>query len=83
MIRKGFMIDTLKFEYLRDCTYDDTRIEGMFVKVDGKDLIPAAYVYPIENKNKVLFNLEGLKASKKQHEDRIARVFYKELPNLR
>lgn len=82
MIKQGFIIDAGKFEFVRDCQYDDKLTKGMFVKVNG-DLLPAAYVYPIENKQRVLDLMKACKDSKTAHDNLVADVFYKQLHKLR
>ena len=83
MIRQGIIIDPhTKFEIIKECNYDDIRIDGMYVKANG-ELLPAAYVYPIENRDKVLEALNSLKLAKKQFDDLQANIFYKVFPTLR
>jgi hypothetical protein len=83
MIKKGIIIDTMRFTIERECTYDDTVVESMFYKVDGKDLIPAAYVYPAERKVELELNLETMREIKKEYEDRVAIFYYQVLPKMR
>lgn len=80
MIKSGFIIDTGRFEIIRDCQYDDKRIEGMFYRVDDKDIIPIAYVYPIEHKNKLKLTA---KEAKIRYDKIINDIYYKELPKVR
>jgi hypothetical protein len=82
MIRKGFLIDTMKFTVIRDCEYDVKLVEGLFYKVDGQ-LIPSAYVFPIENKEGLEIILADARRMKKQYDDYVANLYYKVLPRFR
>lgn len=83
MIRKGIIIDTMKFTIVRECSYDDVLVEAMFYRVDGEDLIPAAYVYPLENKEELEVVLEAMRGIKKAYDEQVAHFYYKILPQLR
>ncbi len=83
MIREGIILDMSRYEIARECTYDDTIVEGMFVKVDGKDLIPAAYIYPRDKRELIQIQIDKLKAAKKVYDDIQADIFYKQLPAIR
>ena len=77
------MIDPhTKFRIEKEGMYDDKRIDDMYVKFDG-EIIPAAYIYPYENKEKILELLEELKTAKKIFDDIQNRIFYKDLSKLR
>jgi len=82
MIKSGFIINADKNTIERDCQYDDKRIEGMFVKVDGQ-LLPAAYVFPIEHKAVVIELLNQIAASKKAHDALVADIYYKQFMKYR
>lgn len=83
MIRKGIIIDTMKFTIVRECSYDDVLVEAMFYRVDGEDLIPAAYVYPLENKEELEILLADMREAKKSYDEQVAHFYYKVLPRLR
>lgn len=86
MIRKGFIINVSTHSISHECEYDDARVEGMYVKCsyDGrKEIIPAAYVFPIENKQAIEILLIQLEAAKKAYDDIVADVYYKQFPRLR
>lgn len=81
---KGILIDPhTNFCIEREVTYENTRIDNMYYKVDGKDLIPIAYLFPIERKQDVLDLLQALKDAKNAWEATQARIFYVEFPKLR
>lgn len=83
MTRKGIIIDCVRNTVVRECMYDDKRVEGIYVRVDGKDLIPAAYVYPLENREHVEIQLARIAKAKKEYDDITSEVFYKALPSFR
>lgn len=84
MIVKGILIDPhTHFKIERECSYDTQRIDGMYVKVDGKDLIPIAYIYPLEHKAAIEALLKELRDAKKAFEDVQSRIFYREFPKFR
>lgn len=83
MLRKGILIDVSKAKIERKCTYDDKRVEDIYVKVDGKDLIPACYVYPLENEVQLQEALDILKQAREDCSKIEAEVYYKILPTLR
>lgn len=86
MIRKGFIINTSTHNIDYECEYDDTRIDGMYVKClynGRKEIIPAAYVFPIENKRAIEMLLIQLATAKKNYDDIVADVYYKQFPKLR
>ena len=80
--KQGILIDITKHIIHKTGWYDDTRIEGMYVKFDG-EIMPAVYVFPIENQTKVQELLNQLAAAKKEYDDFVADVYYKQLPKLR
>lgn len=83
MIKTGIMIDPhTEFKIQKKGKYDNKRIDELYVKFEG-ELIPAAYVYPLENEVAVLDALNRLKVAKKAFEDVQAEIFYKVLPKLR
>jgi len=89
MIRKGIVIDTLKFEIVNEVEYDDQLIDGFYVRdvnkssKEGANLLFAAFVFPVESKPQVEMALKDLKEAKKTFEDIQARIFYKMFPRLR
>lgn len=83
MIKEGIIIDTVKNRVERECTYDDKRVDDIYVKVDNKDLIPAAYVFPRKNREHVEIQLARIAKAKKEYEDIQSEVFYKAFPSLR
>jgi hypothetical protein len=83
MLKKGIIIDTMHIKIERECMYEDQRVDGMYFQVDSKDLIPCAYIFPIENREKVAEQLTILKAAKKTYEDIQANIYYKVFPTLR
>lgn len=85
MIKKGILIDLSMSKYVivREVTYDDKRVDDMYVKVDGKDLIPAAYIFPVENREKVQEQLNRMTAARKVFDDLQAEIYYKIFPTLR
>lgn len=89
MIRKGFVIDTLKYEIVRDVEYDDKVFDDFYVREqgvsskEGANILFAAMTFPIECKSAVKLHLDNLKRAKKEFDDLQAQVFYKEFPRLR
>jgi hypothetical protein len=86
MNRKGVIIDPGTLT-MNECEYVDKKIEGMYFSVTvgsyKSEIMPAAYVSPIENKEKVQECLDILKASKKAYDDKFAEIYYKVFPTLR
>lgn len=82
MSQRGFVIDLTRFT-ISPCTYDPRRIDDLFVRVNGKDLIPAAYVFPEASKDKLIELVQELERLKKSYDDEVARIYYKELPKIR
>lgn len=83
MDTNGILISTTEFRIIREVTYDkDKRVDGMYYKV-GNDLIPAAYIFPIENREAVQSQLDTLKTLKKIYDDEVAKIYYKVFPKLR
>lgn len=83
MIKSGILIDPhTNFNIVKRGNYDDKRVEELYVKFE-KELIPAAYVYPIENEVAIQQALDKLKQAKAAFEAIQAEVFYKILPKLR
>lgn len=81
---KGILIDPhTHYKIERECEYDNRIIDDMYVKVDGKDLIPSVYVYPIESKASIEKLLNELKAAKEAFNAVQSRIFYRELPKYR
>lgn len=80
--KSGILVDVGNFKIVREITYDDIKVDGMFHKVDG-ELLPAAYIFPIENKDKVIEQLERLKTKRKEWDDLTAEIYYKVFPKLR
>lgn len=83
MIKKGIIIDTLRLSIERECSYNDERIDGMYYKVDGKDLIPIAYIYPIKQREAVQVALDKMKLAKDAYNKAESELFYRILPSLR
>jgi len=80
---KGFIINTSQFHIVRNCEFEPKIIEDLYVRVDGKDLIPSIYVYPIAAKETVLSYLETLKKAKAEYNKIVEGIFYRDLPNVR
>lgn len=89
MRRKGFVIDTLKYEIVRDVEYDDTVFDGFYVRElgvsakEGANILFSAMTFPIECKEQVKMALEDLKRAKKEFDDLQARIYYKVFPQIR
>lgn len=89
MIKKGFVIDTQRHTIDREIEYDDTRVDGLWYREQGKsskegaNLIPIAFVFPIEHKESVQILLGMLAHAKKAYDDAVAKIYYKEFPKYR
>jgi hypothetical protein len=83
MLRDGIIFEPSSFTIIKECKYDDKRVEDLYFKVDGKDLCPAAYIFPLERKAEVEVLLAELRKAKKEYDDKVAHVFYKVFPTLR
>lgn len=88
MIRKGIVIDChTKFEIIGNCEYEDRKVDGMYYKIitgmSAGELIPAAYIYPVEHREAIFTLLCELKDAKKAFDDIQSRVFYKDFPKYR
>jgi hypothetical protein len=87
IMRKGILIDTSRGQakIISEVEYDDSkRIDGMFYRVAGQQYpIPIAYLYPLENRDKVQALLDELNAAAKIYEDVSSRIYYQDLMKLR
>lgn len=83
MVKDGFIINVTESKIERLCSYDDKIVDSMFVKVDGKDLIPAAYVYPTQSRAEVEHLLLTLKEAKLRYDKIVSEIYYQRLPKLR
>lgn len=79
---KGFIADFQRFT-ITPCTYEPKRVDDLYFKVNGKDLIPIAYIFPEESKDALVEKLKELEKLKIEYDKAVARIYYKELPKLR
>lgn len=82
MMKQGFVIDTTRNVILKTGHYDTELVDGMFLKFDG-ELLPVAYVFPIEHKESIQELLNQLAKAKKEYDDTVARIYYKEFQKFR
>lgn len=80
---RALLIDSSQFRVVgeREIT-SFNRVEGIYIQT-SEGLSPAAYYFPLDVKDKLVELMSQLAASKKHHDDLVAKVFYQELPKLR
>jgi len=89
MIRKGFVIDTLKLQIDRSVEYDDKVFDGLYVRdvnlpsKEGGNILFAAFVFPEPCRVEVQQALDELKAAKKVFEDLQTEIYYKRFRRIK
>lgn len=83
MPANGILVNFSNHTIIGEITYDKhKRVDEMYYKV-GNDIIPAAYIFPIENRQPVQDQLNILKKAKLDYDNLVADIYYKVLPTLR